>query len=281
MTIGTRNAVAEMFAAAEIEPLFAAALRGFVALQAERRGFSRRHFLERTHLGGGGLGGVVHQRGRLVFFAGFVQLLDVQVKIDVPFRRAVAGFAASFINVGVPHVGFIVRRQRVMSRLGGMAFGAGFAAYVLGGVYRLTLLRLRGVFVLVGLLFGRLALDRRRGQRSDACRDLGCQRRQKEGYHQTYLQSSHKPLLVRLRSSIRFSAGSGSHRIDLKLIAENYAARGNFPLSAEIADCGRTSTAFLRHSAPLAGGRAIVVPRPPTDIYERPEWRWVYERGYA
>src|SRR5262252_7791139 len=128
MAVGTRNAMAEMFAAAEIEPLFAAALRAFVALQTGRRGFRRRHFLERTHLGGGGLGGVVHQRGSLVFFAGLVQPLDVQVKVDVTFRRAVAGFAASFVNVGLPHVGFVVRRQRVMSSLGCMAFGAGFAS---------------------------------------------------------------------------------------------------------------------------------------------------------
>src|SRR5215510_5683802 len=124
MAIGARKAVAEMLAAAEIEPLFAAALRAFVALQAERRRFSRRHFFERTHLGGGGLGGVVHQRGSLVFFASFVQLLDVQVKVDVAFRRAVAGFAASFVNVGVPRVGFVMRRQRVMSGFGRVAFGA-------------------------------------------------------------------------------------------------------------------------------------------------------------
>ena len=64
------------------------------------------------------------------------------------------------------------------------------------------------------LLFGRPDLGQRRGQRRDACRDRGCQRRQKEGYHQTYLQSSHKLLLFCLRSSKRFSVGSGSDRID-------------------------------------------------------------------
>ena len=31
-------------------------------------------------------------------------------------------------------------------------------------------------------------------------------------------------------------------------------------MNAEFADCGRTSTAFPRHSAPIADGRAIAVP---------------------
>src|SRR5262245_7319521 len=173
MAVGARNAMAEMFAAAEIEPLFAAALLAFVTLQTGRRGFRRRHFFERTHLGCRGFGGVVHQGGRLVFFAGLVQLLDVQIKVHMTAGRAVTGFTASLVNGGVSHVCLVVRRKRVMSRLGGMAFGAGFAAYVLGGVYGLTLLRLRGVFVLVGLLFGRPALGQRGGQRRDACRDRG------------------------------------------------------------------------------------------------------------
>jgi hypothetical protein len=69
----------------------------------------------------------------------------------------VAGFAASFINRGAPHVGFIVSSQRVMSRLGGVAFGAGFAADVLTGVYRPSLLRLRGVFGLAGFMWLRNA----------------------------------------------------------------------------------------------------------------------------
>src|SRR5215470_773311 len=124
MAVGARNSMAKMFAAAEIEALFAAALLAFVTLQTGRRGFRRRHFLERTHLGCRGLGGVVHQRGSLIFFAGLVQLLDVQVKVDMTFRRAVAGFAASFVNVGVPQIGFVVRRQRVMSSFGCVAFGA-------------------------------------------------------------------------------------------------------------------------------------------------------------
>src|SRR5262245_1977202 len=131
MAVGARNAMAEMFAAAEIEPLFAAALLAFVALQTGRRGFRRRHFFERTHFGCRGLGRVVHQRVGFVFFAGFVQLLDLQVKVDVAFRGAVAGFTASLVNGGVPHVGFVVRCQRVMSSFGGVAFGAGLAAYVL------------------------------------------------------------------------------------------------------------------------------------------------------
>jgi hypothetical protein len=196
MAIGARDAMAEMLAAAEVEPLFASALRAFVALQAARRRFGRRHFLERKQLGGGGLGRVVHQRRGLVLFAGFIQLLDLQVKVHVAFRRAVAGFAASFVNRGVSHVGFAVRRKGVMSRLGGVTFGAGFAAHVLTGVHRLTLLRLRGVFVLVELILGRLALGQRRGQRRDPRRDRRRQRRQKEGHDKTYLQSSHKALLA-------------------------------------------------------------------------------------
>src|SRR5215467_4121075 len=39
MAVGARNAMAEMFAAAEIEALFAAALLAFVTLQTGRRGF--------------------------------------------------------------------------------------------------------------------------------------------------------------------------------------------------------------------------------------------------
>src|SRR5262249_52166855 len=105
-------------------------------------------------LGGGGLCCVVHQRGGFVLFAGFVQLFDLQVKVDVAVGRAVTGFAASFVNGGVPHIGFVVRRQLVMSRFGGVAFGAGFAADVLAEVYRLPLLRLRAVFGAAELFLG-------------------------------------------------------------------------------------------------------------------------------
>src|SRR5262245_47506114 len=167
-----------MLAAAEVEPLFAAALRAFVAFEAGRRRFGRRHFFERKHPGGGGLCRVIHQRGGFVLFAGLIQFLDLQVKVDVTFRRAVAGFTASFVNRGVPHVGFVVRRQRVMSSFGGVAFGAGFGADVLTGVNRLTLLRLRGVIALAGFFFGRLVLGQRRGQRRDPSRDRRRQRRQ-------------------------------------------------------------------------------------------------------
>src|SRR5262245_55579432 len=125
MAIVAGNAVAEMFAAAEIEPLFTAALLAFVTLQTGSRSFSRRHFLERKHLGGGGLGGVIHQGGRLVFFAGLVQLLYAQVKVYVAAGRAVTGFTASFVDGGGADVGFAMRRKSVMSGLGGMAFGAG------------------------------------------------------------------------------------------------------------------------------------------------------------
>src|SRR5688572_20998574 len=132
-----------MFAAAEIESLFAAPLFAFVTLQTGGRSFSRRHFLERNHLGGGGLGGVVHQGGRLVFFACLVQLLYTQIKVHVTAGWAMTSFAASFVDWGISQVGFAMRRESVMTRLGGMAFRAGFGAYVLAGVRGLPLLRLR------------------------------------------------------------------------------------------------------------------------------------------
>src|SRR5262249_49885926 len=39
-----------------------------------------------------------------------------------------------------------------------------------------------------------------------------------------------------------------------------------FRMNAEFADCGRTSTPFLRHSPPLAVVRAIAVPRSPAHV---------------
>lgn len=49
-----------MFAAAEIESLFADSLRTFVAFQANCRGLCGGHFLEITQLGGGSLSSVIH-----------------------------------------------------------------------------------------------------------------------------------------------------------------------------------------------------------------------------
>jgi hypothetical protein len=127
----------------------------------------------------------------------------LQVKIDVTFSRAVTGFAASFVNRGVPRVGFAMRRQRVMSSFGGVAFGAGFAAYVLAGVYLLTLLRLRGVIALAGFFIGRLVLGKSRGQGRDPSRDHWRQRRQAKKRYHTYLQSSHMLLLCVIYSELR------------------------------------------------------------------------------
>ena len=112
-------------------------------------------------------------------------------------RRAVTGFAALFINRGVSYLGFTVRRQRVMSRFGGVAFGAGLTADVLAGVNGLPRLRLRGVFA--GLFLRRLALGQRRGQRRNSGRDRGHQRRKAEDHHQNYFQSSHELLIVCFR----------------------------------------------------------------------------------
>src|SRR4030095_7428795 len=141
MAIVARHAVTGMLAAAEVESLLAAALRAFVTLQTNGRRFSGRNLLKRKHLGGGGLEGVVHQRGGLVFFAGLIQFLDVQIKVHVTSCGAVTGFTASFVNRGVSELGFTVSRQGVMRRFGGVAFGAGFAADVLAGVRRLGRLR--------------------------------------------------------------------------------------------------------------------------------------------
>lgn len=111
-----------MFAAAEIESLFADSLRTFVAFQANCRGLCCRHFLEITQLGGGGFGGVVHQRCGLGLLASFVQFLNSQIKIHVTARWAVTSFAAMFINRRVQDFCFGVRRQSVMGCFSAMAF---------------------------------------------------------------------------------------------------------------------------------------------------------------
>jgi hypothetical protein len=142
--------------------------------------------------------------------------------------------AAFFVDCGVSNICFAVGGQRVMSRLGGMAFGAGFAADVFAGIYRLRLLRLRSAFGLIRLCLGSLVLRQSGGQGRDACRDHGRQSRQKEGYHQGYLQSSHKLLLVRLRlgDRLRYRKWLGSNC--LQVYCEKLRSGAHIPFECDV-----------------------------------------------
>jgi hypothetical protein len=113
MAVVARNPVPEMLTASEIKPLFDRTLRTFVALQTDCKAASADdHFLNERILASAALTVSFINAVDSASLPASFGFLNLQVEVQVTFRRTVARLAASLVNVKVSYLSCCARSAK-------------------------------------------------------------------------------------------------------------------------------------------------------------------------